>query len=173
MRIFSVRPPRSNWVRTVPLFVLGLLLVALSSPAMAGSNTQSTEFDLAASPAAVCRWIEKHETEIYAAGGAEVLAARGKRLRLRADSEGQVCEFILERTSNGPGAYRGTLVRTIAGPVVAHEATIHVDPGEGGAHVTISCSAEVEGIANAKLAVGLRRCVRGMRQLFSENFREQ
>jgi hypothetical protein len=150
-----------------------LLFMALAlAPAIAaaGQNRQETEVDLDASPAAVCAFLEQHVDELCSAGGARVLGRSGNRLRMERDVDGARYEFVLEETGHR-GDYAVRLVRTLSGPIIAQQGTLKVFANaEGGAHVSIEFSAEVDQVAPMKIAVELRRNVRGIRRLLEKQF---
>jgi hypothetical protein len=149
---------------------LFLALLVVPGVALAGSARQETDFHLDAPAGRVCNWIERHPADLERAARAEVIIDRRDLVKLDMSDEHGRYVFWLKRTAER-GRYREVLVETVSGGMTAEqtEVTVVANP-EGGCDVTIRMEATVDDIANVKIAVACRRCIKGMRALLERNF---
>ena len=185
------------FLRCLMLAGFAWLILQPSSFILAGEAHQSTEFDVEASPAAVREFLESHQAELYTCGGAELVATKGNKFRLRQEADGHVYDVVFQTTGGGrigeadravPGGtggaassaapmaaeYVAKVIHINRGPLVSEEVRITLasspQPLASLCHVSISSEAEVADVAPAKIAIGLRRSIRGMRKLLEQRF---
>jgi hypothetical protein len=153
-----------------------VLIVALSllpGTAAGGYAKQETEFHLDVPAAKVCDWIEHHPEDLERAAGATVVARREDDVKLDKIENESRYVFWVKRSAQR-GRYRETLIQTITGGLTKQQTEIVVVTSEsGGCDVTIRMTANVDDVANVKIAVACRRAIKGMRALLERTFDSQ
>jgi hypothetical protein len=150
--------------------VLALALIVFPGVACGDSAHQETELHVAAEPGQVGAWVEGHARAIEEASGAAVISDRGDFAILSRDEADDHHVFVVKRLS-AAGLYREILTRRAEGNLVGYDAAIRVRrDAAGGSVIVIRVSAEVIDRSGFKIAVGLRRAIRGMRSVIERQF---
>jgi hypothetical protein len=153
--------------------VVSLSLLCRVSTAQAGESKQETAVEFpGVRVASVSSWVAEHADDLEAAAGAKVLAHNGDYVKLQRpdDKPGMPdCLWIAKRTQEG-GEFADTLVRRLAGAMDDGVTRLSVQKTAAGCRVVITIEASVEGRAAAKVAIGARRALRGIRARLEEEF---
>lgn len=147
------------------------LSCAYFSSSFAAESHQTSVIRLAAPADEVRLWISHHVDDLTAAAGAEVVAKKGDteaKIRID-DSLGGHLGFMVRRQMDG-NRFTETMTRQLWGPIDAYQTSITVEPSGRECLVTIEVSATVENLNRIKLAGGLRRRLRGVRNAFDHQF---
>jgi hypothetical protein len=170
----SFAPPagkESRFMRLTLAIVAVCVGAAYASRAFAAESHQTSVIRLAAPADEVRLWISHHPDDLTAAAGAEVIAKKGDaeaKIRID-DSLGGHLGFVVRRQING-NRFTETMTKALWGPIDAYQTTITVDPSGRECVVTIEVSATIENLNRIKLAGGLRRRLRGVRNAFDQQF---
>jgi hypothetical protein len=153
--------------------VLIVALVVSPRLAPAGYAKQETEFRLDAPAAKVCDWIEHHPEDLERAAGATVVARRDELFKLdKSDEHGRYIFWVKRAAERG--RYRETMVQSVSGGMTREQTEIVVVANpSGGCDVTIRMTANIDDVANPKIAVGCRRAIKGIRGLLERTFDSQ
>jgi hypothetical protein len=136
----------------------------------AGTGRQATTFLLNGDENAVSRWIEQNFNALDESTGAEVLAVRGHRSRLRKKTKEGTVTFIVQHDRERHGAYRTILLKSDKPDLVSQETEIDVEREGNGSRVTIRVVATVGDHSAMAISVGIRPSIRGMRKLLESQF---
>jgi limonene-1,2-epoxide hydrolase len=153
-------------------FAICAVFFVISTQAVAGSGHQETSVFLPVNEARVCQWIESHADQLTEATGAEIVRKKDDRAHLIVrDDDGRTFDFVVTRVRTAAGnAFDEELTKVVSGQLTAQATHIGVSAVKNGCIVHIRMSAEVEGVAGPKLAVGLRRKVRAIRAMIESAF---
>ena len=153
------------------LFVTFCLACLWGSVAIAAESHQSSTFRVAAPANEVRQWIAHHTDELTEAAGAVIVSKTETEAKIRVDdSQAGHIGYIVRRRDDGK-RFTETMVKRLWGSIESYETSIVVEPSSDRESVVkIEVSASIENLNRIKMAAGLRRRLRGVRDTFDHQF---
>jgi hypothetical protein len=140
------------------------------SAAIAADSQQSSTFRLAAPADEVRQWIAHHVDDLTEAAGCVIVSKTETEAKIRVDdSQAGHLGYLVRRRADGK-KFTETMIKRLWGPIEAYETTIVVEAADRECVVKIEMSATIENLNRIKMAAGLRRRMRGVRQTFDRQF---
>jgi hypothetical protein len=154
----------------ISVFVAICIGCFCTSVAIAAESRQSSTFHLGAPADEVKLWIAHHVDELTEAAGATIISKTETEAKLRVDdSQAGHFGYVVRRRADG-NKFTETMIKRLFGPIEAYETTIVVEPSDRECVVKVETSASIENLNRIKMAAGLRRRLRGVRDTFDRQF---